>query len=268
MTGSDSAFTGAIPELYDRYLGPTLFEPFAEDMAGRFRDFDGAMLETAAGTGRVTRALLRTVAPSASITATDLNEAMLTRAAELIPDPRIVWLPADAQDLPFEEGAFDAVVCQFGVMFFPDKAAGYSEARRVLTPGGRFVFNVWDRLEDNDLSRNAHEVVGELFPDDPPAFLPRTPFGYNDPDAIRRSLSDAGFADVEIETVARVTPAGSAGQLAMGMCLGSPLRAEIDARRPGQVEVVAQTVAAEMNRRFGDGPVEGKGQALVVTAVR
>jgi ubiquinone/menaquinone biosynthesis C-methylase UbiE len=265
MTDADRAFTGSIPEIYDRCLGPTLFEPYALDLARRFVGFSGALLETAAGTGRVTRALAA-AAPQAEITATDLNAPMLERAAERLSDPRIRWQAADAQALPFPDRSFDAVVCQFGVMFFPDKAAGFAEARRVLRPGGRFVFNVWDRLEANDLSQALHAAVAVLFPDDPPGFMARTPFGWNDPDRIRAMLSDAGFARVAIETVALETPAASAADFAAGMCTGSPLRAELEARAPDGLQDVVDQAAAALVRRFGDGPLAGHGQALVVTA--
>jgi ubiquinone/menaquinone biosynthesis C-methylase UbiE len=265
MTEGDAAFAGSIPELYDRYLGPTLFEPFAAELAGRFLDFDGAVLETAAGTGRVTRALSE-AAPRASITATDLNEPMLARAAGLVTAINVTWREADAQSLPFDAASFDAVVCQFGVMFFPDKVAAFAEARRVLRPGGHFVFNVWDRLEANDLSLVAHQALASLFPADPPGFIARTPFGYHDADAIRRALAEAGFGAVEVETVARATPTASARDIAMGLCMGSPLRGEIEARRPGGLDAVTAAVAEALAARFGAGHIEGKGQALVVTA--
>ena len=262
---SDAAFTGSIPEIYERLLGPTLFEPFARDLARRFRGFSGDLLETAAGTGRVTRALAE-AAPGAHIVATDLNEPMIARAAQLTAAPNVAWRQADAQALPFEAASFDALVCQFGVMFFPDKAAGYAEACRVLRPGGQFVFNVWDRLELNELSQAVHDAVAALFPDDPPGFMARTPFGHHDEAPIRRGLAEAGFTQVAVERVALPTPAATAGDFAAGMCTGSPLSAEIEARRPGGLAAVTGSVADALARRFGPGPVAPRGQALVVTA--
>lgn len=265
MTHADHAFTGSIPEIYDRCLGPMLFEPFALDLARRFSGFEGRLLELAAGTGRVTRALAQ-AAPRAAIMATDLNEPMLARAAELVRAPNIEWRQADAQALPFEDGGFDAVVCQFGVMFFPDKAAAYAEARRVLKRGGRYVFNVWDRLESNDLSQVTHEAVAALFPDDPPDFLRRAPFGYHDRGAIGDALADAGFDEVGVETVTLDT-ASSAADAAAGLCLGSPLRSEIEARDPDRLDAAVEAVAHALTRRFGVGRIAGQGQALVVTAL-
>jgi ubiquinone/menaquinone biosynthesis C-methylase UbiE len=265
MTAVDRAFTGAIPDIYERYLGPMLFEPYARDMAGRFKGFEGALLETAAGTGRVTRALAE-AAPGAAIMATDLNEPMLAKAAQAVTAANVEWRPADAQALPFADAAFEAVVCQFGVMFFPDKAAGYSEARRVLKPGGRFAFNVWDGLETNDLSRVVHETVAGLFPGDPPTFLERVPFGYHDQSVIRAALETAGFSGVAIEAVALETPTLSANDAATGLCMGTPLRAELEARDPDGLAKVVDAVSQALAQRFGNGAFSGQGQALVVTA--
>ena len=262
----DRAFTGSIPELYDRYLGPMLFEPYALELAGRFRGFEGALLETAAGTGRVTRALAEAVGPHARITATDLNEPMLARAAQVVSAPNVAWRQVDAQALPFEDASFDAVVCQFGVMFFPDKAAGFAEARRVLRPGGRFVFSVWDDLEANDISEIVHKAVAAEFPDDPPSFIARMPFGYHDEGRIREALETAGFGSVQAERVALETPAASAADAAKGLCMGSPLRGEIEARRPEGSDAVVVAVTEALERVFGREAIAGKGRALVVTA--
>jgi SAM-dependent methyltransferase len=265
MSEGDRAFVGSIPEIYDRYLGPMMFEPYAHDLAARFRGFTGAILETAAGTGRVTRLLAEAVAPDATIVATDLNEPMIERGRQASMTANVTWRQADAQALPFEDRSFDAVVCQFGVMFYPDKAAGYAEARRVLKPGGRYVFNVWDSLEHNDVSEAVHETVAALFPDDPPAFFPRTPFGYADEHAIGAALAEADFAHCVIEKVALTTPT-TARDAAVGLCTGTPLRGEIEARRADGLAGLVDAVAAALERRFGPGPIAGRGRALVVTA--
>lgn len=265
MPQTDQAFVGAIPEIYDRLLGPTLFEPYAQELAARFKGFDGELLETAAGTGRVTRALAE-AAPLAAITATDLNEPMLAKAASSVRAANVRFQQADAQALPFPDHRFEAVVCQFGVMFFPDKAKAFAETRRVLRPHGRFVFNVWGDLAHNDIARGVHEAVAAFFPQDPPAFLARTPYGWNDRQVITAALSAAGFADVQVETVALPTPAASAADAARGLCLGSPLRGEIEARGPDRLEPAAQAAAEALEARFGAGRIAPPGQALVVTA--
>jgi SAM-dependent methyltransferase len=265
MSELDRTFAGSIPETYDAYMGPMLFEPFAREVAGRFKGFAGAILETAAGTGRLTRALAE-VAPAARITATDLNPPMLQRAAALVDAPNVTWQAADAQALPFADDAFDAVVCQFGVMFLPDRVGGYFEARRVLKTGGLFVFSVWDRLEANDLSHVAQEAIAALYPDNPPNFFERVPFAYNDPDRIRADLAAAGFARIIIDTVRLPTPAASAADAARGLCLGTPLRNELEARGPQALEGALQAATEALTSRFGDGAIEGTGQAVVVSA--
>src|SRR6187549_1702688 len=216
-------FSGSVPDLYDRFMGPMLFEPYAREMAGRFAGFEGAILETAAGTGRVTRALADATGPGAAIMATDFSDQMLAQAMKLVSSPKVSWREADATALPFQDAAFDAVVCQFGVMFFPDKAAGYGEARRVLKPGGRFVFSVWDDIEANDLSWIVGETVAALFPDNPAEFLQRGPFGYHDEAVIREGLARAGFGDVVVERVVLETPAASASDAATAIVRGTPL---------------------------------------------
>ena len=202
MAELDKAFAGAIPAIYDTHLGPLLFEPFAEDLARRMAGFHGKLLETAAGTGIATLALARSLGDDAEITATDLNQAMLDHAARKPGATHIKWLQADAVHLPFADATFDAVVCQFGVMFFPDKVNAFAEARRVLWPEGTFLFSVWDRLEENPLALAVHHAVSEAFPDDPPLFLARTPYGYHDTGRIAEELSKAGFTSISIETVA------------------------------------------------------------------
>jgi len=262
---TDAAFVGAIPEIYERCLGPMLFEPYARDMGRRFKGFDGELLETAAGTGRVTRALAE-AAPNAAITATDLNGPMLAEAARLCAARNVRFEAADAQALPFPDQRFDAIVCQFGVMFYPDKAASFSEARRVLRPGGRYVFNVWDELDRNALSQVAHDTVARLFPGDPPCFFARTPFGWNDRGLIERALAQAGFHEVAIETVALPTAAPSAASAAEGLCCGTPLRGEIEAR--GDLGAALEAVTRALETQFGTGPISAPGQAVVVTARR
>jgi SAM-dependent methyltransferase len=258
-------FSGSIPELYDQFMGPMLFEPFAIDMARRFEGFDGALLETAAGTGRVTRQLAK-AAPRSAITATDLSEAMLGRAAAVVAAPNVVWRQADALALPFTDASFDAVVCQFGAMFFPDKTAGYAEARRVLKDGGRFVFSVWDDLAANDVSQIAEDAVTALFPDDPPMFFARGPFAHHDRDLLRRNVLDAGFATVEIETVRLPTPASSADDAAFALVAGTPMRGLIEARDPARLDEAVEAAAEALRERFGTGAFTGTGQAVFVIA--
>lgn len=263
----DAAFTGAIARLYDQLLGPMIFEPYAFDLAGRVAALDPASaLELAAGTGVATRALARALAPEVELVATDLNPAMLDRAAAVGAGRPVRWQQADAALLPFDDGAFDAVACQFGAMFFPDKVQGFAEARRVLRPGGALVFSVWDRIEENDFADVVIAALAPLYPDDPPRFLARTPHGYFEPEAIARDLRRAGFAAApEVVTLAARSRAPSAQVAAFALCQGTPLRGELEARPGPGLDGATAACAAALAARFGEGAIAGKMQALVVS---
>jgi SAM-dependent methyltransferase len=267
-TNADKVFDGSIPEFYDTYLTPLIFEPYANDLAQRvLREPVDAVLEVAAGTGVVTRALVDALGPDVPIMATDLNESMLSHGATVRADASVSRQVADAQSLPFDDGSFDAVVCQFAVMFFPDRAQAYAEARRVLRPGGRFLFNVWDSLKDNDLPRILSETLAEVFPDDPPDFLARTPYGYSNLDTITDDLRRAGFtAESQCETLAARSKAADPSVAAMAFCHGTPLRNEILARDASLLTHVTQRVAAEISTQCGPGPIDAKIQAKIISA--
>jgi len=266
---TDRVFSGSIAAVYDHFLGPLIFAPYARDIAGRLSDLRaGRLLETAAGTGIVTRALAVNLPEAVVIDATDLNQAMVDYATGLLPSPRVAWRQADAQALPFPDAMFDAVVCQFGVMFFPDMAKAFSETHRVLRPGGRFVFNVWDRIEANDFAYVVVQAVATLFPEDPPLFLARTPHGHHDTTLIEAGLRRAGFGGVTVETVAKKSTAPSPRDPALGFCQGTPMRNEIEARDPTRLEEATDVAAAAIASRFGTGPVAGQMRAYVITARR
>lgn len=268
-TADDASFGGAIPALYERYLGPLFFRPYAEDIATRVGIIKrGRILETAAGTGMVTRALARSLPRTVEIVATDLNQTMLDSAMTLLRAPRVSWRQADAQDLPFVDASFETVVCQFGVMFLPDRQRGYREALRVLKPGGRFVFNVWGRLEDNEISHCVAQAVAAMFPANPPRFIERTPYGYADTDMIREELQRAGFGRVEVDIVAKVSRAASARDPAIGLCQGTPLRNEIEARDRRRLGEVTDKAAEAVAARFGSSAVRGRMLAHVIAAQR
>ncbi|WP_085884436.1 class I SAM-dependent methyltransferase [Oceanibacterium hippocampi] len=268
MLEADKVFSDSIPEIYDRYLVPLIFEAFAADLAGRVAaSRPGHVLETAAGSGVVTRALAPLLGPDARYVASDLNQPMLQRAIDRQgKDKRIDWRQADALALPFDDASFDVLCCQFGVMFFPDRVAGYREARRVLKPGGRFLFNAWDAIEHNDLARMVTDAAAKIFPTDPPRFLARTPHGYHDVAAIVDDLRTADFVDIEVETLARPSTAPGPRDPAIAYCQGTPLRNEILARAPAGLGEVTDRIAEAIAAACGDGPVSGKVQAHVVVA--
>lgn len=267
MLETDKKFAGSVPENYDRYMVPLIFEPFAADLARRAAALSpSAVLETAAGTGVVTRALAPRLSPGASYVVTDLNQAMLDHAASRQPpDSRIQWRQADALALPFDKAAFDLVCCQFGAMFFPDRRSGYREAKRVLKPGGHFLFNVWDRIEENVFADDVTNALAKMFPNDPPRFLARTPHGYHDTALIRRELEDAGFSGVAIETRAEQSRASSPRIPAVAYCQGTPLRGEIETR--GKLDAATDYAAAAIADRHGSDEVAAKIQAHVIVAV-
>ena len=249
---------------------PLIFEPYAADLANRLASRSlTRVLEIAAGTGVVTRALASVLPESVSIVATDLNQSMLDQAAALGTTRPVEWRQADAMQLPFRDGTFDAVVCQFGVMFFPEKSKAFSEARRVLGPGGVFIFNVWDRIEENEFADTASTALRILFPRTRPRFPARTPHGYHDRPTIERDLADGGFtASPQIATVAARSRAKSSRVPAIAYCQGTPLRNEIEARDASRLGEATDLAAEAIARRFGRGAVDGKIQAHVVTIER
>jgi SAM-dependent methyltransferase len=267
---TDKIFSGSIAKVYETHLVPLIFEAFAADLVQRVarRPLD-RLLEVAAGTGVVTRRLAEVLPTSVQIVATDLNQAMLDEAVSKMGARRSVeWRQADAMNLPFPDAAFDAVVCQFGAMFFPDKPRAFAEARRVLRPGGLFLFNVWDRLADNEFADTVTTALKGVFPDDPPTFMARIPHGYHDAAVIASDLGAAGFRAPEIVTVTARSRATSPRIPAIAYCQGTPMRNEIETRDVGRLIEATDVVEAALARRFGHGEIEGKIQALVVAVER
>jgi len=269
-TNGDRVFSGSIAQLYEKYMVPLIFEPYAKDMTNRLASLQpSAVLEVAAGTGVVTRHMAVRLPEHVSIVATDLNQPMLDHAVSIGTSRPVTWRQADAMQLPFGDGTFDAVVCQFGVMFFPDKAAAFAEARRVLRPGGTFLFNVWDRIEDNEFADCVTQSMAGLFPTDPPRFLARLPHGHYDQRAIATSLSRGGFTGTNVfETVTAQSPAESPRIVAIAYCQGTPLRSEIEARDASILGEATDIATAAIGQRFGRGKVTGKIQAVVIAATR
>jgi ubiquinone/menaquinone biosynthesis C-methylase UbiE len=268
MSETDKVFSGAIPEFYERYLVPLIFEPYARDLAARVTSAKPErVLEIAAGTGVVTRALASQLPITTEIVATDLNLPMLGHAKTLMGrNDRVEWKTADAQNLPFEDGSFDAVACQFGLMFFPDKARAFKEARRVLKPSGHYYFSVWDRISNNEFAEVVTQALEEMFPNDPPRFLARTPHGHYDVDLLRPALEAAGFTSISVDAIDARSRAPSPREPAVAYVQGTPLRNEVEARDPARLDEATTRASGAIAERFGTGAVDGRIRAYVVTA--
>jgi ubiquinone/menaquinone biosynthesis C-methylase UbiE len=266
MADASTEFAGSIPELYDRYLGPVMFEPYAADLARRVAERPGeAVLETACGTGILTRQLRAGLPASVRLVATDLNQPMLDYArTSLGGGERIDWQQADYTATPFPPGSFTALACQFGVMFVPDKAAIFREARRVLAPGGLLAFNVWDSLDANPYARIAQQTIASFFPADPPRFYD-LPYGFGDPEPWRAMLDAHGFAEQRIEALPIEVQSPTAHELAVGLVRGTPM-ANMIQQRGGDFERIAEAVEAALAEFGGAAPFRSPQQAVVFTA--
>lgn len=272
MAGSDGDknFSNSIAQLYEELLVPLIFQPYADDLVERVASAQPtSVLEIAAGTGVVTRRLASVLPDDVGIVATDLNQPMLDLAEEIGTSRPVQWQQADGMDLPFPDESFDAVVCQFGAMFFPDKPQAFAQARRVLKPGGVFAFNVWDRIEDNEIADTVTRSLETLFPDDPPRFLARIPHGYADHARIRQDLMLGGFdAEPQISTVPARSRSESSRIPAVAYCEGTPLRNEIIERGASRLGEATDHAEQAITDRFGVGPIDAQAQALVVLITR
>ena len=269
MSATHTKFVGSIPEKYEEHLGPLLFRFYAEDLANRVSIGDGKkVLETACGTGIATASLRRVLPDKVEILATDLNEPMLEVARARRGDlHNVVFEQASALDLPYDDAAFDAVVCQFGLMFFPDKLAALKEAARVLKPGGQLLFNVWDSFDWNPIARIASETIAGFFAEDPPSFI-KLPFAYYEIDPIKALLHEAGFSNLEINVIRSLSERPSAAHVAEGLVDGNPGVLEIQERGSAPPEQVIGALTKALVEEFGDNPMRTPLQAIVFSTFR
>jgi ubiquinone/menaquinone biosynthesis C-methylase UbiE len=256
------SFAGTVPANYEKYLGPFLFEPYALDVAARLQDKRyPSILEIACGTGRVTNHLSGSVQHD-SLIATDLNPDMIEVAKKIVTNPSIRWMAADAVALPFADHSFDAVVCQFGIMFFPDKRKGLQEMYRVLKAGGKLIFNTWDKLENLPAVQLGRKVIDSFFETDPPEFY-NIPFSMHDEHELRTLMLEAGFKNISISLVKKEGVSPSAANLARGMVEGSPMYVSIIERDAALVEPMKEKVEKELGEKFGNNPLTCNLQAWV-----
>lgn len=268
MATSDTTFDGSIPGIYDRYMVPLVFEPYARAVAERAALLGPRrILETAAGTGVVTEALQRAL-PESEIVATDLNAPMLEQAARRVSNPRVRFQPADAQALKFNDASFDLVVCQFGVMFYPDKVLGNAEARRVLRNGGHYILVIWDRVERNLATMFAGRAVAEIIPGEAACFYERVPFRYHDPVLIEQDLRAAGFEQIGFENLELCSRAASARDAAIALVQGTPMRADIEQVAPQMLGPATDAAAQALMQFEGPNGFEAPMAAHLVTATR
>jgi len=264
---SDSSFTNDVAKFYESTLVPLIFEPYADDLAARAQALEpSSVLEVACGTGAATRALAAALPKACSITATDLNEAMVAHGEQVGTVHPVTWRQADVTALPFGDDSFDVAVCQFSVMFFPDRVAAYREIRRILRPGGTLLFNIWNAIDRNEFADVVTAAVGTLYPKDPPMFLPRTPHGHGSPTEIKNDVAAAGFEHCILTQRDDVSVAATPDLPAIAYCQGTPLRNEIEAREPGGLERATAVATAALRARYGDGMIEGRISAVVVAA--
>jgi ubiquinone/menaquinone biosynthesis C-methylase UbiE len=264
---SDSTFTDDVAKSYESTLVPLIFEPYAADLAARATELEPeSLLEVACGTGVVTRALSTLLPASCSITATDLNVAMIDHAGAVGTSRLVTWRQADVMALPFADDSFDVVVCQFSAMFFPDRVAAYQEVRRVLRPGGVFLFSIWKRIEDNDFANTVTEALGARYPDNPPLFLARTPHGHGNPAEIEAEIEAAGYERCVLDQHDEISRAPGPSLPAVAYCQGTPLRNEIEAREAGGLEEATAAATHALRTRYGNGPIEGRISAVIVAA--
>jgi len=269
MSNTDTVFAGSIPTIYDSHMVPLIFQGYADDLAERIAGLAPAeIIETACGTGVLPRAVAGKLRPGTRYVASDLNQPMVDYAkAHEGTTPAIDWQQINALKLPYKDASFDCVVCQFGAMFFPDKVAGFTEARRVLRPGGTFLFSVWDSLEENDFAKVVTDALAPGLGEEMAGFMRRIPHGYFDLGLIKTHLAAAGFPQVAVETSVKVSQAPSPHFASMAFCQGTPLRAGLERGGPDALEAATKIAEQAFEKRYGSGPFEGKISAHIFTAI-
>ena len=263
------SFSGSVPVNYDTYLGPVLFEPYAEDLAHRLqKDRLEQVLELACGTGRVTRHLIPLLSASGQMLATDINADMLAMAQRKLSDSRLQWQVVDAMDLPFESGRFYHVVCQLGVMFFSDKPKAFREAYRVLNKGGKFLFSVWDEMRHNPQSLLIHNVISDFYGEEAPDFFKKGPFSFYSKEEIKRMVSGAGFQKVTLEEVRKPGYFSTVDDVIKGFVDGSPLYSFLSDKPATSLKALQKRLHDELSLQAQQYGQQAPLQAILVEALK
>ena len=261
---SNISFSGMIPENYEAYLGPMLFEPYALYISAMIKKMQPqSLLEIACGTGRLTQ-YLPAVAPGAAIVASDVSAAMIEYSKTKYPDLRVQWQVADGMNLPFENDRFDCVAEQYGIMFCKDKPLALRETYRVLQSGGVFIFSAWDKLQNNPVMHLCDLALPEFFPVDTPQFF-KIPYSYFDVAVIESDLRNAGFENIKIENVKLKGAAIKAADVARGISMGTPLYNAIMYRAPHLLDDIRKKFEETIRENLGD-EFETSLSAFIITA--
>ncbi len=255
MEGKAIPFEKTIPGIYEKYLGPYLYEPYSVYVTGRIKGNPKQVLEIGVGSGRLTNHLAKKIDIQATITAIDINPNMLDIAKEKVKATNVEFHVADAQSLPFSDNSFDCVVCQFSFMFLPDKQKGFNEAWRVLKPGGQFIFVTWDKAENNITLYISQQTILQFLKTDPPAYFGKAYSAMNNLDDLMEYTKVAGFANTTIEKVTLVGQSTTAMDAAIGFVEGNSIIKEILKEGPELLQTIKTTIVSRIHEQVCKDPV-------------
>lgn len=262
-------FNGSVPEVYETVLGNFIFEPFAVDIVNRISNKNAFnVLELAAGTGRVTKHLIHAFSPNAKIVASDISLPMMEKAKLVVSSQNLTWQQVDIADIPFSEGSFDVIVCQFGVMFLQDKLRAFSEIRRVLKLGGQLLFSTWACIEENPIWKISNQVATKFFGPAPAAIQKSGPFSICNAVDAEAQLHDAGFIHTKVEKQRITSSISSASLAAKGFIHGLPLKDIIIKQNPEILSQIQEEMENSFADHFGNNPLTASFTAFVFEAIK
>lgn len=245
----------SIPEVYEKYLGPYLYEPYSLYITKRIQGNPQQVLEIGVGSGRLTNHISKKLTQTAKIIGVDINPNMLEIAKQKVKAPNVEFVKADAQKLPFPDNSFDFVICQFGFMFLSDKQKGFNEAWRVLKPGGQFIFLTWDKAENNVTLHISQQTILQLLKTPPPPYFGKAYSAMNNPDDLRQYTKTAGFENASIEKVILKGNCPSAMDAAIGFVEGNSIVKEILKEGPELLQTIKDTIVSRINEQVCKDPI-------------